>query len=546
MHMNTKWIAASMASLGLGLISVTGTISAADIVNYQASTNYSSTQGANHWQYEKASGTTYSKLTYQAASNRWDNGGTYPWVSANAQHPGNDADAVRTWIAPANGTITITGAIEKGSADGDGILASIRKDNTTLWSQKVQSTAGVTPTGVSQIAVQKGTAIHFVVNKVGSISFDHTLWNPTIAFTETADVPDDQSLSIVQFGAVADDGKDDYAAVNAAIAVARTQGKDVYVPVGTFQLSDIVTVNGVTLKGASKEKSILLSTNPERGSIDLTGSNPAIRNLKHEYQSVVPRGNGENEKNSITVRNAADFTVDNIIVNKASTAGIYVSGSAGGTITNNTVQNTNADGIHTTGGSHNVTVEQNIVQNVGDDMIAVVSYGDDLDAAGNPEATYDVRILNNQVSDGNTRGISVVGGHDVRIEANTIQRTQMAGIYIATEAGKDKQYITQPVDRVTITNNTLDSAALKPDGGHADMLVYGGYSADSDSIVIDNITFTGNTSRNSTKFPAGVWGSAKIGKVSFSNTTIVNAPYEEKYKFENGTVTWEGKQEYPR
>ena len=112
MHMNTKWIAASMASLGLGLISVTGTISAADIVNYQASTNYSSTQGANHWQYEKASGTKYSKLTYQAASNRWDNGGTYPWVSANAQHPGNDADAVRTWIAPANGTITITGAIE--------------------------------------------------------------------------------------------------------------------------------------------------------------------------------------------------------------------------------------------------------------------------------------------------------------------------------------------------------------------------------------------------------------------------------------------------
>ncbi|WP_046227201.1 right-handed parallel beta-helix repeat-containing protein [Paenibacillus dauci] len=535
--MNTKWIAASMASLGLGLISVTGTISAADIVNYQASTNYSSTQGANHWQYEKASGTTYSKLTYQAASNRWDNGGTYPWVSANAQHPGNDADAVRTWIAPANGTITITGAIEKGSADGDGILASIRKDNTTLWSQKVQSTAGVTPTGVSQIAVQKGTAIHFVVNKVGSISFDHTLWNPTIAFTEAADVPDDRSLSIVQFGAVANDGKDDYAAVNAAIAAARTQGKDVYVPAGTFQLSDIVTVNGVTLKGASKEKSILLSTNPERGSIDLTGSNPAIRNLKHEYQSVVPRGNGANDKNSITVKNATHFTVDNIVVNKASTAGIYVSGSAGGTITNNTVQNTNADGIHTTGGSHNVTVEQNIVQNVGDDTIAVVSYGDDLDAAGNPEATYDVRILNNQVSDGKARGISVVGGHDVRIEANTIQRTQLAGIYIATEGS----YNTQSVNHVTVNRNTVDSTALFLEKEHTDMLVYAG------SAPIDNIIFNDNTSRNASRYAVGVWGSGGMGTVKFNNTTVINAPNNNanKYRFASGLVYWNDEQKFP-
>ncbi|WP_046216480.1 right-handed parallel beta-helix repeat-containing protein [Paenibacillus wulumuqiensis] len=541
--MNKKRIAASITSLGLALTAGASIVSAADTVNYQASADYSTIQGTNQWQYEKLSGTTYSKLTYQTGASRWDNGGTYPWITANAQHPGNDADSVRTWIAPANGTITITGAVEKGSADGDGILATIKKDDTTLWSQKVQSTTGVTPSGVSKIAVQKGTAIHFIVNRVGSISFDHTLWNPAIAFTPAADVPDDHSLSIVEFGAVANDGKDDYAAVNAAITAARAQGKDVYVPAGTFQLSDIINVNSVTLKGAGKDKSILTSTNPERGSIDLTGTSPALRDLKHEYATVVPRGNGENEKNSITVRSATNFTIDQVLVNKASTAGILVKESTGGTITNNTVQNTNADGIHMTGGSSGITVQSNLVQHVGDDTIAVVSYGTDLDAAGRPEATHNIRILNNDVGyDSGARGITVVGGHDVWIESNSIQRTQMAGIYIATEG----KYQTQPVNNITVNNNTLDSTAQKPTGGHAEMLVYGGYSANTNDIVIDNITFTGNTSRNATKFPAGVWGSAKVGNVTFINTTIINAPYPEKYKFENGIVTWEGTKVFPK
>ncbi|WP_458122461.1 right-handed parallel beta-helix repeat-containing protein [Paenibacillus sp. Z6-24] len=544
--MNKKRIAVSIASLGLAVTAGTGLVSAADVVNYQASAGYSSTQGTNQWHYEKLSGTTYSNLTYQPGTSRWDNGGTYPWITASAQHPGNDADSVRTWIAPANGTITITGAVEKGSADGDGILATIKKDDTTLWSQKVQSTTGVTPSGVSKIAVQQGTAIHFIVNRVGSISFDHTLWNPAIAFTPGAEVPDDRSLSIVEFGAIANDGKDDYAAVNAAIAAARAQGKDVYVPAGTFQLSDIINVNSVTLKGAGKDKSILTSTNPERGSIDLTGTSPAIRDLKHEYASLGKR-DGKDEKNSITVDNATNFTIDNVWVNKASTAGIFVLRSAGGTITNNTVQDTQADGIHMTNGSSNITVQNNRVQHVGDDTIAVVSYGKNVDAAGNLLPTHDIRILGNDVGyDSGARGISVVGGRDIRIENNSIQRTQMAGIYIATEAGEENKYVTQPVNNVTVNNNTLDSTAQKPTGGHAEMLVYGGYSANTNDIVIDNITFTGNTSRNATKFPAGVWGSAKVGNVTFTNTTIINAPYPEKYKFENGIVTWEGTKVYPK
>ncbi len=539
----TRWTAWSLAAaLTVSGIGITGEVQAANSVSYTASTGYSSTQGSNNWHYQQKSGTTYTDLTYQSAASRWDANGTYPWVSSNAQHPGNQADAVRTWVAPASGKVTITGTVQKGSAEGDGITATITKDTTSLWTQTIQTTTAVQPTGVTNIPVQQGTAIHFIVNRVGSISFDHTLWNPTIVFTPGAYVPDDHSLSILDFGAVAGDSQPDNAAIKAAIQQAKVEGKDVYVPAGNFELSDILTVDGVTLKGENKTQSILTSTNPDQGSIDLIGSSPAIRNLTHVYSSVSER-DGTNAKNSISVKNATNFVVDNINVQKASTAGIYVTDSVGGTITNNTVQNTQADGIHMTGDSSDITVQYNTVKQVGDDTIAVVSYGKSDKSDGDKGQTNNIRILNNDVGyDSNARGISVVGGRDVRIESNHIERTQMAGIYIATETGAKNEYNTQPVDSITINNNVVDRTALEASGGHADMLVYAGYTA------INDVTFNDNTSSNATKYSAGVWGRStpQISTVTFNNTTIINPKDPNQvYNFTKGTVYWNGVQVYP-
>ncbi len=539
----TGWTTWSLAAvLTVSGIGITGEVQAANSVSYTASTGYSSTQGGNNWHYQQKSGNTYTDLTYQSAAGRWDANGTYPWVSSNAQHPGNQADAVRTWVAPASGKVTITGTVQKGSAEGDGITATITKVATSLWTQTIQTTTAVQPTGVTNIPVQQGTAIHFIVNRVGSISFDHTLWNPTIVFTPGAYVPDDHSLSILDFGAVAGDSQPDDAAIKAAIQHAKVEGKDVYVPAGNFELSDILTVDGVTLKGENKAQTILTSTNPDQGSIDLIGSSPAIRNLTHVYSSVSER-DGNNEKNSISVKNATNFVVDNINVQKASTAGIYVTDSVGGTITNNTVQNTQADGIHMTGDSSDITVQYNTVKQVGDDTIAVVSYGKSDKSDGDKGQTNNIRILNNDVGyDSNARGISVVGGRDVRIEGNHIERTQMAGIYIATETGPDGDYNTQPVDSITINNNVVDRTALEVSGGHADMLVYAGYTA------INDVTFNDNTSSNATKYSAGVWGRStpQIGTVTFNNTTIINPKDPNQvYNFTKGTVYWNGVQVYP-
>jgi uncharacterized protein YjdB len=56
------------------------------------------------------------------------------------------------------------------------------------------------------------------------------------------------SLSVTSYGAVPDDNNDDFAAFNACISAAQSQGKSVYIPAGKFLLSDKLTLNVTSMK----------------------------------------------------------------------------------------------------------------------------------------------------------------------------------------------------------------------------------------------------------------------------------------------------------
>ncbi|MEK0312384.1 right-handed parallel beta-helix repeat-containing protein [Cohnella sp. 56] len=504
-------------------------------VQYSAPQNFATAQGQNQWYYQKLSGTTYTDLVYNAANKRWQAADAgYPWVNKDAMHPSKDFDAAIKWVSPGKGTITIGGTVKKGDNQGDGILATIKKDKSKLWSAVVTTTAGVTPS-LDSVAVEKGTAVYFEVNAVSSMNNDHTLWDPVISFTaaeavaqpasttqsQATPTSDPYALSVDTCGAVANDGKDDYAAFVACLDKAKTQGKYVYVPAGEYQLSKILTIDGVKLIGAGKTATTLISTDPENGSIDLKGNSPKLSNLKHVYKTTVARGNGANEKNSVTVRGATNFVIDNIYVYKSSTAGILVQGaSKGGTITNNTVDSTGADGIHITDSSSDIVIQGNTVKATGDDTIAVVSY-----AADGP-AVHDIKILGNDVGYlSQARGIAVVGGADVLIEGNSIKDTQMAGIYIACEGN----YNTVNVDRITVNKNTVDHTGIHEPENHPNVLVY------ASSGVIDEVTFTGNTIKNAAHRGIGVWGGGQIKDVYFTGNTLINT-IGDNTTFKTGTI----------
>ncbi|MDO3413394.1 right-handed parallel beta-helix repeat-containing protein [Saccharibacillus sp. CPCC 101409] len=308
---------------------------------------------------------------------------------------------------------------------------------------------------------------------------------------------------------MANDNKDDYAAFVKAAADAKKQGKVLFIPAGDYTLSKILTVDGIVMKGAGQDQTTLTSTDPENGSIDLKGSGVEIRDFKHVYKTSAGRGNGANEKNSITVRSAMNFVIDHVYVSKSSAAGIMVTYAASrGTVSNSIVENTGADGIHMTNSSSYITVENNVVRGVGDDCIAVVSYKD-----GDDKPVSNITIRGNDVGYGsNARGISVVGGTDVLIENNKVADTMMAGIYISVEGS----YNSQDVDRVTVNNNTVNHTGIQEPQNHPNVLIYASQG------TIDNVVFNNNTITNGAHRGIGVWGDATIKNVTFKGNTLIN------------------------
>lgn len=332
------------------------------------------------------------------------------------------------------------------------------------------------------------------------------------------------SISVKTYGAVPDGKTDSLAAFQKAIAAAKARGGSVYVPPGNYALSGRLTVDGVGITGAGQNLSILTSTDPSKGSIDLKGSNVSLKDLTHVYKNTAAR-DGSDAKNSITVLGASNFSIRNVRVIGAGTAGILVRDEAkNGVISGNVIKNTKADGIHITDGSSRITIENNTVKQTGDDTIAVVSYKKDA------AVTSDVVIRGNSVGYASgARGISVVGGSGVKIEKNTINNTEMAGIYIAVEAA----WKTRDVNDVNVSGNTIVKTGTRPTNDHPNVLVF------ADTGSIDEIRFDRNIIADSINAGIGVWGDGKIGKIYFTSNQV-NNPGHDATNFKKGEITSEG------
>lgn len=348
---------------------------------------------------------------------------------------------------------------------------------------------------------------------------------PGVAEPEpTVEIPEG-ALSIVDEGATPNDDSDDFAAIQSTLDKAAQEDVPVYIPPGSYRLSDILIVDGVNLLGAGGDQSILVSTNPENGSIDVQGDGAVLNGFAHVYEKTVGRGNGANDKNSITVRSATNFKIENLKIDKSSTAGIFVGyGSSKGTISGNSLQNTGADGIHITDGSTEIVIENNKVRAAGDDTIAVVSYEED------SQTVRDVIIRNNDVGYGSkARGIAVVGGENVTIENNKIQDTEMAGVYISVE----KEYGTRNVKNIVINENTIEHTGTRIAGEHPNILVYASQGN------IDDVKFNGNTISDSVHGGIGVWGNGDIGNIYFDANKLENVKGLAT-NFKSGTIHSEG------
>lgn len=154
---------------------------------YQASADFSSTQGYQQWSYLDSTG---AQLTYDGANSRWQGVETYLIIGSGSMHPGKIRDAVRRWTAPENGSVHITGvARDTAVTGGDGVIVYIRKNGANLWSATINNgnTVGFSFDVTTSVAVND--RIDFVVDARSNESYDSTAFDPTIEFTPSSVSP---------------------------------------------------------------------------------------------------------------------------------------------------------------------------------------------------------------------------------------------------------------------------------------------------------------------------------------------------------------------
>ncbi|CAM4217801.1 hypothetical protein FHS16_000412 [Paenibacillus endophyticus] len=319
------------------------------------------------------------------------------------------------------------------------VLADVQVPNTGGWDAWQTVSAIMTlPAGSQSLQL---------VTAEGGFNLDAMAFKLAEPADTTVPAPAN-ALSIAECGATADDNTDDTAAIQACIDSARSEGRIVYVPEGTFLYSACLVLDGADLTG-SGHGSVLKSINALEQCLRLTGDGSDVSHVQLTTITTTDRLSTDVSARVFVDPNALNFSVKNTVIDGATSAGIISFGSHG-IISGNTVRNTLADGIHITGLSDDILIENNVSRDTGDDQIAVVSY----EKFGS--WVRNVTIRHNDVAGGHARGITVSGGENIAVENNKISLTGGAGVFIASEGS----YKTYTVNGLHVIGNAIYKDSL--------------------------------------------------------------------------------------
>ena len=286
---------------------------------------------------------------------------------------------------------------------------------------------------------------------------------------------------VTDFGAIADDDRDDSAALQRAIDAAPAGGTVAF-PAGTYVQSELLRVRTAGVRLWSADDAVIHAVNPARQAIFLQGERTSLEGFT--LTTTSERRTSSLEQSRVVLDRSAGSVVTKVHVNGSSGAGIFMYGASDYLIASNIVENTKGDGIHNTFGSTRGRVVDNIVRSVGDDCVSVVSYIPDA------VVTTDITVEGNTCLDGQARAFTVVGGSRIRILNNRAERSRAAGIYLASELS----YNTYAAKQIEVIGNTIVNANWDRAVDHASIFLFGrpgtwsGQTLQNEDILIKNNT----------------------------------------------------------
>jgi hypothetical protein len=262
-------------------------------------------------------------------------------------------------------------------------------------------------------------------------------------------------------GAAASGAVDSTGAIQNCINEAESSGQVVWIPQGTFYLKSSantgLTASGVTIEGAGMWYSTIYysptlpattTSNP------LSTTSTTLQNFAIDGNAVaesVAGGNG-----GATYVNGSNWVINGMWIRHEG-AGVWASGT-GGTVENNRITNSWADGININNGNggtgytvgNSLTVKNNFVRGSGDDGIAI---NDSEDNSDQSEMTSPTVLNNTVVAPWWANLLGIYGGQDDFVANNYVHDAVKGnGIYIG---GYDSTGKGAPLETANVQGNVL-------------------------------------------------------------------------------------------
>ena len=298
----------------------------------------------------------------------------------------------------------------------DGSSARFRFDETRLLLKDIQ--------------LKSGDKISLVKKKDDNVPYG-------IDFIELEQAPapvaqGENSISIVDKGASANDDSDDTAALLAAVEEAKASGKSVYIPEGRFNFDKQVNIEADNLKisGAGVWHTQLHFTSDKRyGGGIVFGHNSNGIELSNLYMdsNLTSRYNEDAQYKAISGTLGKDSKIHDIWIQHFE-VGMWIGDydqtgnmkyTDGLVVENARIRNNLADGINFAQGTKNSTVKNSNIRGNGDDGLAIWSSISD---GTNAAAEENNKFLNNTIESGwRAAGIGIFGGKGHEISGNLIK-----------------------------------------------------------------------------------------------------------------------------
>lgn len=298
----------------------------------------------------------------------------------------------------------------------DGSSARFRFDETRLLLKDIQ--------------LKSGDKISLVKKKDDNVPYG-------IDFIELEQAPapvaqGENSISIVDKGASANDDGDDTAALLAAVEEAKASGKSVYIPEGRFNFDKQVNIEADNLKisGAGVWHTQLHFTSDKRyGGGIVFGHNSNGIELSNLYMdsNLTSRYKEDAQYKAISGTLGKNSHIHDIWVQHFE-VGMWIGDydqtgnmkyTDGLIVENTRIRNNLADGINFAQGTKNSTVKNSNIRGNGDDGLAIWSSISD---GTNAAAEENNKFLNNTIESGwRAAGIGIFGGKGHEISGNLIK-----------------------------------------------------------------------------------------------------------------------------